>query len=109
MLKQVNSLGRLRASFFAGMMIVSSAFVLMDACSFGRDGYVGWSRTYPGPSVVVGDVVFLPEHRDVSVSAENAVDVAHARVVQSALSNFFFQPYPAGVKPIEESRNSFVF
>src|SRR5208337_124663 len=74
LLKEVNSIGRYLLSFFAGMTIVSSAFMFTDGNSFVADCHIGRSLVDPGARVVVVDPIMLLMQRQMRVSAEDAIN-----------------------------------
>ena len=72
------------ASFLAGITIVSSLGVFMDAHSFFADGDVSRARIDPSTRIVVADTILLLLHSCMGMAAKNSLHTVGTRVNESA-------------------------
>ncbi len=63
---------------------------------------------YPAPGVEIADAIAVRLHCEMSVTAEDTVNVVIARVGQCPVRHFFREPQPARVYAVERAHEALV-
>src|SRR5574337_833875 len=95
------------SSFFAGMTIVSSFLVNMDAHSFFVDGQVGRGFLGPAAGVEIFSTMAPQAHCFVSMAAEDALSITLFSVCQCSLCNLVRKAQPDGVESLQKTYKAF--